>query len=92
MEQAFDKLIKKEKVKPSVVIVDPPRKGLDNNTIENIMKLNVERVVYISCNPATMVRDLKMMEEKYEIKEVQPVDMFPFTSHVETITVLTLKN
>ena len=92
VEQAFDKLIKKEKVKPSVVIVDPPRKGLDNNTIENIMKLNVERVVYISCNPATMVRDLKMMEEKYEIKEVQPVDMFPFTSHVETITVLTLKN
>ena len=62
------------------------------NTIENIMKLNVERVVYISCNPATMVRDLKMMEEKYEIKEVQPVDMFPFTSHVETIMVLTLKN
>lgn len=92
MEQAFDKLIKKEKVKPSVVIVDPPRKGLDNNTIENIMKLNVERVVYISCNPATMVRDLKMMEEKYEIKEVQPVDMFPFTSHVECCAVMELKN
>ena len=92
MEQAFDKLIKKEKVKPSVVIVDPPRKGLDNNTIENIMKLNVARVVYISCNPATMVRDLKMMEEKYEIMEVQPVDMFPFTSHVECCAVMELKN
>ena len=92
VEQAFDKLIKKEKVKPSVVIVDPPRKGLDNNTIENIMKLNVERVVYISCNPATMVRDLKMMEEKYEIRGVQPVDMFPFTSHVECCVVMTLKD
>ena len=92
VEQAFDKLIKKEKVKPSVVIVDPPRKGLDNNTIENIMKSNVERVVYISCNPATMVRDLKMMEEKYEIMEVQPVDMFPFTSHVECCAVMELKN
>ena len=91
VEQAFDKLIKKEKVKPSVVIVDPPRKGLDNNTIENIMKLNVERVVYISCNPATMVRDLKMIEEKYEIKEVQPVDMFPFTSHVECVVAMFLK-
>lgn len=92
VEQAFDKLIKKEKVEPSVVIVDPPRKGLDNNTIENIMKLNVARVVYISCNPATMVRDLKMMEEKYEIMEVQPVDMFPFTSHVECCAVMTLKD
>lgn len=92
VEQAFDKLIKKEKVEPSVVIVDPPRKGLDNNTIENIMKLNVERVVYISCNPATMVRDLKMMEEKYEIKEVQPVDMFPFTSHVESVAVMVIKD
>ena len=92
VEEAFDRLIKKEKVKPSVVIVDPPRRGLDNNTIENIMQLNVERVIYISCNPATMVRDLHLMEEKYEVKEIQPVDMFPFTSHVETVTVLTLKN
>ncbi|MBR2744980.1 MAG: 23S rRNA (uracil(1939)-C(5))-methyltransferase RlmD [Clostridia bacterium] len=91
VEQAFDKLIKEEKINPNVVIVDPPRKGLDNNTINNILKLNVDRVVYISCNPATMVRDLKMMEEKYEIVEIQPVDMFPFTSHIESITVLNLK-
>lgn len=92
VEEAFDRLIKKEKVKPSVVIVDPPRRGLDNNTIENIMQLNVERVIYISCNPATMVRDLHLMEEKYEVKEIQPVDMFPFTSHVECCSVLLLKN
>ena len=88
VEQAFDKLIKKEKVKPSVVIVDPPRKGLDNNTIENIMKLNVARVVYISCNPATMVRDINMMEGEYQIKEIQPVDMFPSTGHVEAVCLL----
>lgn len=91
VELAFDKLIKKEKVKPDVVIVDPPRKGLDENTINNILKLKVERVVYISCNPATMVRDLKIMEEKYDITEIQPVDMFPFTSHVECCSILKLR-
>lgn len=91
VEESFEKLIKKEKIKPDVVIVDPPRRGLDNNTIENIMKLDVKRVVYISCNPATMVRDLKVFEEKYDIKEVQPVDMFPFTSHVECVVAMFLK-
>ena len=90
VEEAFDELIKKEKVKPDVIIVDPPRRGLDEKTIENIMKLKTGRVVYISCNPATMVRDLKMMEEMYEVVEVQPVDMFPFTSHVECVSVLRL--
>ncbi len=91
VEEAFDELIKKEKVKPDVIIVDPPRRGLDVKTIGNIMKLKTSRVVYISCNPATMVRDLKLMEELYEVVEVQPVDMFPFTSHVECVAVLQLK-
>jgi len=91
VELAFDRLIKKENVKPDVVIVDPPRKGLDINTINNILNLKVDRVVYISCNPATMVRDLKMMESEYEIVEVQPVDMFPFTSHVECCSILKLR-
>ncbi len=88
VEEAFDDLIKKEKVKPDVIIVDPPRRGLDEKTIENILKLKTERVVYISCNPATMVRDLKIMEEEYEIKSIQPVDMFPFTSHVECVALM----
>lgn len=92
VEEAFDELIKKEKVKPDVIIVDPPRRGLDVKTIGNIIKLKTSRVVYISCNPATMVRDLKLMEELYEVVEVQPVDMFPFTSHVECCAVLELKN
>ena len=92
VEDSFERLVKKEKVKPTVVIVDPPRRGLDENTIKNILNLSVDRVIYISCNPATMVRDLKLMEGKYDVEEVQPVDMFPFTSHIETISVLTLKN
>ena len=88
VEESFEKLIKKEKIKPDVVIVDPPRRGLDNNTIENILKLKVQRIIYISCNPATMVRDIKAIGEIYEIKEVQPVDMFPFSSHVECCAVM----
>ena len=77
--------------KPDVIFVDPPRRGLDNTTIANIIKTGPVRIVYISCNPATMVRDLKMLEEKYEVKKIQPVDMFPYTSHVECVAVLNLK-
>ena len=91
VEEAFEELIKKHKVRPDVVIVDPPRRGLDEKTVENIMKLKTGRVVYISCNPATMVRDLKLMEEMYDVVEVQPVDMFPFTGHVECCVVMGIK-
>ena len=76
---------------PDVVIVDPPRKGLDINTVETLLAVEAKKIVYISCNPATMVRDMCGLSEKYEIGEIQPVDMFPFTSHVECVTVLTLK-
>ena len=73
-------------------MVDPPRKGLDNKSIDNILKIRPDRFVYISCNPATLVRDLAKFEEVYDIKEIQPVDMFPFTSHVECCSVLYLKD
>ena len=79
VEEAFAELIKKEKVNPDVIIVDPPRRGLDENTIKNILKLQTSRVVYISCNPATMVRDIQMLENAYDTLEIQPVDLFPFT-------------
>ncbi len=92
VEKIFDKLIKQKQVFPDVVIVDPPRRGLDGNTINTLLALEPKKIVYISCNPATMVRDMKLLEEKFETFEIQPVDMFPFTSHVETVTVLTLKN
>ena len=84
-------LIENKKIVPDAVIVDPPRRGLDNTTINNILKIQPKRVAYVSCNPATLVRDLSLLEEKYDIKMIQPVDMFPFTSHVECVTVLSLK-
>lgn len=89
-EKVFEKLIEKEKVQADVIVVDPPRKGLDNTTIENIIKIKPTKVVYISCNPATLIRDLAKLENYYEIKEIQPVDMFPFTNHVECVCVLNL--
>jgi len=92
VEQALADLLDNKKVQPNVILVDPPRRGLDNTTIQNILNVQPQKVVYISCNPATMVRDLKQLEEKYEIKGIQPVDMFPFTSHVECCSVLYLKN
>ena len=87
----LDDLINNKKIMPNVVMVDPPRKGLDNRSVENILKIMPNRFVYISCNPATLVRDLAKFEEMYEIKSIQPVDMFPFTSHVECVAVLYMK-
>ena len=92
VEQAFDELINKKNIIPTAIIVDPPRKGLDDRTIENIIKVRPKRLVYISCNPATMVRDLAKLEDTYTITKIQPVDMFPYTKHVECVAVLTQKN
>ena len=73
------------------IVVDPPRAGIDKHTIETILKLNPESLIYISCDPATLARDLFTLKEKYNIKEVQPIDMFPNTYHCESITVLERK-
>lgn len=91
VEESFEKLLKDKNLKPNVIFVDPPRRGLDKTTIENILKVEPKKLIYISCNPATMVRDLKLLEEKYNVKEIQPVDMFPYTSHVECVSVLEVK-
>ena len=91
-EVVLTDLIEKQHIIPDVIIVDPPRKGLDKTSINNILKVRPRKVVYISCNPASLVRDLKMLEEEYEIKVIQPFDLFCFTSHVENCVVLTLKN
>ncbi|MCI8344690.1 MAG: 23S rRNA (uracil(1939)-C(5))-methyltransferase RlmD [Clostridia bacterium] len=92
VERIFSNFIEKKQVYPDVIIVDPPRRGLDENTISNILAVQPKKVVYISCNPSTMVRDMKLLEESYSVKEIQPVDMFPFTSHVECCSVLYLKD
>lgn len=91
VEKVFDKIMKEKQDYPDVVIVDPPRKGLDANTVETLLAVEAKKIVYISCNPATMVRDMSRLSEKYEIGEIQPVDMFPFTSHVECCAVMGIK-
>lgn len=90
VEQAFTKLLNNN-IKPNVIIVDPPRKGLDKETISNLNKLKLERLIYISCNPASLVRDLKELEKVYDIKEICPVDNFPYTAHVECVALLQLE-
>ena len=91
VESAFKELVEMHNIKPTAIIVDPPRRGLDETTINKILELEVGKLVYVSCNPATMVRDIKMLEEKYAVKEIQPVDMFPYTSHVECVVAMTLR-
>lgn len=92
VEVVLDDLINKKGIQADVVMFDPPRKGLDKKSIGNILKIKPKKIVYISCNPATLIRDLADFENDYEIKTIIPVDMFPFTSHVECVSVLTLKN
>lgn len=91
VEKVLTDLIDNRKVIPDIVMVDPPRKGLDDISVNNILKISPKKVVYISCNPATLMRDLAKLEDKYVIDSIKPVDMFPFTSHVECIAVLCLK-
>ena len=79
------------KFNPDVVIVDPPRSGLSKDAIKNILKINTNKLIYVSCDPMTFVRDLSMLNEKYEIVEITPFDMFPNTKHVECLCLLTLK-
>lgn len=78
-----------EAISVDVVFVDPPRKGLDPHFIEATVEMKPKKLIYISCNPATLARDAKILAEKgYKIEKVQPVDMFPQTAHVETIVLL----
>lgn len=79
VEYVLDDLVNKKNIKPDIVMVDPPRKGLDNKSVENILRIRPHKLVYISCNPATLVRDLAKLEDLYDINSLKPVDMFPFT-------------
>jgi 23S rRNA (uracil1939-C5)-methyltransferase len=73
---------------PDVIITDPPRDGMHKDVIEQIMKIAPAKVVYVSCNSATQARDLALMDEKYKVTRVRPVDMFPQTHHVENVVLL----
>ena len=82
----------KQGVKADVVVVDPPRKGCDIALIDALGEMKPKKIVYVSCDPATLARDLKLLDEKgYETVEVQPVDMFPQTAHIESVVKLELK-
>lgn len=91
VEIVLDDLINNKGFKADVVMFDPPRKGLDKKSIDNILNIRPKKIVYISCNPATLIRDLADFENEYDIKTIIPVDMFPFTSHIECCSVLQLK-
>lgn len=82
----------KEHGNPEVMIIDPPRAGMHPDVVKVIMEAAPERIVYVSCNPASQARDLAMMSPMYEITAVQPVDMFPHTMHVENVCALKLKD
>lgn len=77
---------------PDVIVLDPPRAGVHPDVLNVIMKVKPVKIVYVSCNPATQARDLSLIKDSYEIKRVQPVDMFPHTHHLENVVLLVLKN
>lgn len=77
--------------RPDVIITDPPRAGMHQDVIDVILGAEPERIVYVSCNPATQARDLQLLDVKYKVTAVQPVDMFPYTHHVENVVLLEIK-
>ena len=77
--------------KPDVLITDPPRAGMHQKVIRQILNTEPEKVVYVSCNPATQARDIAILSEKYDLVKAQPVDMFPQTHHVENVALLKIR-
>jgi len=88
MKVVFNESFIAQHGKPDVIITDPPRDGMHKDVIEQIMKIEPSKIVYVSCNSATQARDLALMDEKYKVTRVRPVDMFPQTHHVENVVLL----
>ena len=95
----YEKRDSKEERHADVIVVDPPRKGCDSVLLDTITAMHPDRIVYVSCDSATLARDLKYLTEKvcsegkegeyrYQVEKVQPVDMFPWSAHVETVCLL----
>lgn len=91
VEETLPELLKQRKLVVDCVFVDPPRKGCDRAALESLLQIKAKKIVYVSCNPATLGRDLKVLEEKYEVGKVAVCDMFGWTSHVECVAVLQIK-
>ena len=77
--------------RPDVIITDPPRAGMHEKLVRKILDMAAPTVVYVSCNPATQARDLNLLDEKYMVTKIQPVDMFPHTLHIENVVQLKLR-
>ena len=88
MKVVFNESFIAQHGKPDVIITDPPRDGMHKDVIEQILKIEPSKIVYVSCNSATQARDLALMDEKYKVTRVRPVDMFPQTHHVENVVLL----
>ena len=91
VKDIMDKSFVERHGKADIIITDPPRVGMHKDVVQTILDVAPEKIVYVSCNPATQARDISMLSEKYELKKVRPVDMFPHTHHIETIALLQLK-
>lgn len=89
----LEKIIENDPSTSSVIVVDPPRDGMHPNACEDILKFQAERIIYVSCNPATLVRDLTILLSTgaYTLTDVAPMDMFPHTHHIETVVKLVRK-
>lgn len=81
----------KEGWKPDIIVVDPPRVGLDNGLLETIRKVKPKKVLYVSCNPSTLAKDVSALEKLYKVEYLQPVDMFRHTSHVDVVSKIVLR-
>ena len=84
-------VLEKNNFIPDIIVIDPPRSGLNTKTINEILKLNPTKIIYVSCDPVTLARDLKIFKEKYNIVEITPFDMFPNSHHVETVVLIEKK-
>lgn len=91
MKDTFNADVLAKHGKPDCIITDPPRSGMHPDVVQHLADLRVPKLVYVSCNPATMARDLLILKEVYNVEKVQPVDMFPQTYHIEAVAKLTLK-
>ena len=92
MKDVLDEAFVERNGRPDVVILDPPRAGIHEDVARTILSAAPERIVYVSCNPATQARDLALLDADYRVLRIQPVDMFPHTHHVENVVLLVRRN